>query len=326
MASIKDVARRAGVAPSTVSLVLNNTGYVSEKTREKVEKALKELDYMPNELARNLYRNKTNIIGIIIPHIDHPFFSTFVKYTEKFLYELGYKTMICGTVNRDHVEKEFLELLRRQVMDGIIMGAHTLDVEEYQKINRPLVAIDRYIDANIPIISSDHHKGGVLAANKLISNGCKKVVQIKGATIVNTPAHEYHQSFRDILEKASIEVHDIEMGINCFEPDDFKKVADELFSQYPDVDAILGADLAILACLQKARQLGYEVPGNLKLIAYDGTYMTTMNETIMTSVVQPIEQLAQEAANAIVSLIDGKVIEKQHLILDVELREGQTTI
>ena len=91
MASIKDVARRAGVAPSTVSLVLNNTGYVSEKTREKVEKAMKELDYMPNELARNLYRNKTNIIGIIIPHIDHPFFSTFVKYTEKFLYELGYK-------------------------------------------------------------------------------------------------------------------------------------------------------------------------------------------------------------------------------------------
>ena len=79
--------------------------------------------------------------------------------------------------------------------------------------------------------------------------------------------------------------------------------------------------------MQKARQLGYEVPGNLKLIAYDGTYMTTMNETIMTSVVQPIEQLAQEAANAIVSLIDGKVIEKkQHLILDVELREGQTTI
>ena len=74
MASIKDVAKYAKVAPSTVSLVLNKTGYVSAETREKVERAMKELNYSPNELARNLYRNKTNIVGIIVPDASHPFF------------------------------------------------------------------------------------------------------------------------------------------------------------------------------------------------------------------------------------------------------------
>lgn len=104
MANIKDVAKRANVAPSTVSLVLNNTGYVSQKTREKVEEAMRELDYKPNELARNLSRNKTNIIGIIVPSLNHPFFSTFIRYAERHLYQLGYKTMVCGTANRDRVE------------------------------------------------------------------------------------------------------------------------------------------------------------------------------------------------------------------------------
>lgn len=326
MASIKDVAKRANVAPSTVSLVLNNTGYVSAKTREKVEQAMKELDYMPNELARNFFRNKTNIIGIIVPHLDHPFFSSFVRYTEKELYHLGYKTMICGTVNREKVEKEFLELLRRQVMDGIIMGAHSLDVEEYQKINRPLVAIDRYIDENIPIVSSNHKKGGQIAAQKLIDNKCRLVVQIKGASIVNTPAHEYHESFRELLEENDIHVIDIEMGINCFDPGDFMKVAQHLFDNYPEVDGILGADLAILACLQKARELGYDVPNKLKLIAYDGTYVTSMNERKITSVVQPIEKLAIEAANTIVHLIEGKELKTKRIMLDVELREAETTL
>ncbi len=85
MASIKDVAKYAGVAPSTVSLVLNNAGYVSQRTREKVESAVRELNYTPNELARNLYRNRTNMIGIIVPDTAHPFFLRLYDM-QKFIY------------------------------------------------------------------------------------------------------------------------------------------------------------------------------------------------------------------------------------------------
>ena len=82
MASIRDVARRAGVGVGTVSRVINGTGYVSADTRKKIESAIEELQYKPNELARNLFRNKTGIVGILVPDVDHPFFSSYVRQTE----------------------------------------------------------------------------------------------------------------------------------------------------------------------------------------------------------------------------------------------------
>ena len=89
MASIRDVARRAGVGVGTVSRVLNGTGYVSADTKKKIENAIEELEYKPNELARNLFRNKTGIVGVLVPDVDHPFFSSYVRQTEAALYGLG---------------------------------------------------------------------------------------------------------------------------------------------------------------------------------------------------------------------------------------------
>ncbi len=211
-------------------------------------------------------------------------------------------------------------------MDGIIMGAHSLDVEDYKRVNRPLVAIDRYIDEKIPIVSSNHQKGGEMAALKLIDNNCKNVVHIKGASIVKTPAHQYHESFKELLEKNNINVFEVEMDVNCFDSQDFLKVARELFECYPNVDAIFGSDLAMLACLQQAREYGYNIPKQLKLIAYDGTYITSMSEKRLTSIVQPIEQLAIKAATTIVDLIEGKELKSSRIMLDVQLCEGETTL
>lgn len=115
MASIRDVAQRAGVGIGTVSRVLNGSGYVAPETRKKIEDAIKELGYIPNELARNLFRNKTGIIGIIIPDLDHVFFSRLVRETEIALYKLGYKTMVCNTIGISNREKEYLEIGRAHV-------------------------------------------------------------------------------------------------------------------------------------------------------------------------------------------------------------------
>lgn len=168
MASIRDVAKLAQVAPSTVSLVLNNKGYVSKTARDKVLAAIKELNYVPNELARNLFRNCTNIIGVVVPDIAHPFFGTFIRFLEIALYKQGYKILVCSTIERQNGEHEFIDMLKRQMIDGIIMGCHSLEVDLYNKINKPIVALDRVINDNIPIIRSDHELGGKLAAQRLI--------------------------------------------------------------------------------------------------------------------------------------------------------------
>ena len=98
MASIRDVAQKAGVGVGTVSRVINGSGYVAEDTRKKIESAIRELEYTPNELARNLFKNRTGIIGVLVPDLDHPFFSAFARETEIALYKAGYKVMICNTI------------------------------------------------------------------------------------------------------------------------------------------------------------------------------------------------------------------------------------
>lgn len=95
MVGMRDVAKRAGVSVSSVSLVINGTGYVSRDMREKVEQAMRELDYVPNELARNFYHGKTDIIGVIVPTIQHPFFATLTAHLQHEFADRGLQTMLC---------------------------------------------------------------------------------------------------------------------------------------------------------------------------------------------------------------------------------------
>ena len=135
MATIQDVAKYAHVGVATVSRVLNESGYVRADTREKVMAAIRELDYTPNEMARNLYHKKTGIVAIIIPAISHPYFAEFTSAAEVALFRKGYQTMICNTWREQNYETYYLELLKKQRVDGIITGVHTLDIEQYKEMN-----------------------------------------------------------------------------------------------------------------------------------------------------------------------------------------------
>lgn len=323
MASIRDVAKLAQVAPSTVSLVLNNKGYVSEASRKKVLDAIEKLNYVPNELARNLYRNCTNIIGIVVPDIAHPFFGAFIRFLEVALYKHNYKIMVCSTIERENAEHELVDMLRRQMIDGIIMGCHSLEVDLYDNVNKPIVAFDRIINNKIPIIRSDHAQGGRLAAQAMLKAGCKHPLQIIGAKSVTTPAHLHHATFREEMLKAKVDIKDYEMEWNKFSMDYFCQVAKEIFERYPEIDGIYGSDMIICACYAEACKHNLKVPQDIKLMAYDGTLITNCGLLNITSIVQPIEQLAQKTAQMIVSLIKNEDIEKE-VIMPVFLRQGDT--
>ena len=152
VAGIKDVAKRAGVGVGTVSRVLNGSGYVADETKEKIEIAMRELNYIPNELARNLYRKKSGIIAVLVPNISNPFFAQFVECVDEELYLAGFKMMLCNTKKESNAESEYLDMLNRHIVDGVITGVHSLDVEEYKKIHKPIVALDRYLGEHIPVV------------------------------------------------------------------------------------------------------------------------------------------------------------------------------
>lgn len=306
MARIKDVAKLAGVSTSTVSLVLNNKGYVSAATRAKVEAAVQELHYVPSEVGRNLSLNRTNLIGVIIPDVAHPFFAALLHEIEIALYDYGYKTMICSTGEKKNAELAFLDMLRRHTMDGLIIGAHALHIENYQHIELPVIAFDRYLCDEIPIIRADHHQGGQLAANALLKRHPHHVVQITGAPTVHTTAHEHEDIFAQVIKQASVPLDTIIMPANAFRPEDFAKAAREVFERYPDVDAISGTDLGAICALREASRRGRRCPDDLSIVAYDGTYLTRLGPQTMTAVVQPIPTLGRRAAEAIVRRIRHK--------------------
>ena len=218
MVGMRDVAKAAGVSLSTVSLVVNNTGYVSADMRAKVESAMRQLNYIPNELARNLYRNRTNTIGVIIPTVAHPFFSTLTAHLQREFAARDLKTLLCSTADADKGEGEYADMLQRHMMDGIIMAAHTEHPADYwTSIHRPIVAFDRTLGEGVPVVRSDHEQGGRLIARQLIDSGARHVVLVGGprsqfAAATTFLTIRYHLTVERMLADAGIACDYVEAG------------------------------------------------------------------------------------------------------------------
>ena len=159
MIKLTDVAKKAGVSPTTVSRVLNNRGYISNATKIKVNNASKELNYQPNNIARSLGGKATHIIGLIFYDTSHPFFGELISKLESKLFEKGYRVFLCNSANSPDKEKRYLDMLAANKVDGIISGTHNLDILEYKNIQAPIVSFDRNLAPYIPVVSSDNFKG-----------------------------------------------------------------------------------------------------------------------------------------------------------------------
>jgi len=326
VAGIKDVAKRANVGVGTVSRMLNNSGYVAEETRKKIELAMKELNYTPNELARNLYHKRTGIIAVLVPNVTTPFFAEFVDHLEAELYTTGFKMMLCNTAKEKNAELEYMDMLNRHIVDGAITGVHSLDAEQYRKIHKPIVALDRYLGEHIPMVAVDHKEGGRLAAETLIRNGCRKVLHFRGSTVFESPYHERHIEFERVMKERGVQTYSYELKWNRFEFGYYREAIAEIFSKELDFDGVFGVDLLAIECMNEIIRQNRRVPQDVKIVAYDGTFVTDLVEPKLTVVVQPIKDLAKETVRLLSDLVNGKEYKDKRVVLGVRLREGNTTI
>ncbi|HCC01382.1 MAG TPA: LacI family transcriptional regulator [Ruminococcaceae bacterium] len=324
MASIREVAQKAHVGVGTVSRALNGSGYVSADAKKRIDQAIEELHYMPNELARNFYRNRTGIIGVVIPNLDHPFFSKFTMEVEMELYRHGYKTLVCNTIGISNREQEYLEMLDRSMVDGIITGSHSLDDSSYLSHDKPIVSLDHDFGGKIPLISSDHKKGGRLAAEVLLADGCKHVIQFAGSTKVRTPANDRHVTFTQMMQEHGVQVQTVESAWNRFTFDYFQKTMEKFMKKYTNVDGIFTADLPAICCLNYAKKYGRKVPEDLKIVSYDAMEITQITDPCLTAVRQDVPQLAKACVHSILALIEGKPVKNMRQIFDVSLQRGGT--
>lgn len=323
---IQDVAKRANVGVGTVSRVINESGYVSPETRQKVLRIIEEMNYMPNELARNLFHKSTHTIAVIVPDISNPFYATMVNEIEKELRKNGYKTLLCNTSGEKTNEQTYLDMLQRNMVDGILTGTHSLNSKLYEAINGPVVAFDTPILAEgIPVITVNHREGGRLAAQALLDAGCRHVVQFRDAVSKKFPYFERHEEFYRVMEENHVPCENFLTDWDQFDPNYYKKIVSECLKKYPDVDGFFGTDSIALYCAKWAQQEGKRIPQDVKIVAYDGTYILDSYYPTITSVVQPIDQLAQAGVNLLLSIINGEKPESMEIKLEVKLSHAMST-
>ena len=319
VAKLTDVAKLAGVSPTTVSRVINKKGYLSEKTIQKVNDAMRELGYKPNNLARSLQGKSAKLIGLIFPNIRHVFYAELIDKLEHELFKKGYKTIICNSEHDSEKEREYIEMLEANQVDGIISGSHNLGIEDYNRVTAPIISFDRNLSPDIPVVSSDNYGGGVLAAQTLVKTGAKDIIMITGNDNSNSPTGLRHAGFASILPDAPI--------INV--SSDFSPVRKEmeikniLTQQKPD--AIFASDdLTAILIINIAKELGISVPDQLKVIGYDGTYFIENYYPQLTTVKQPLEEIAFLCVELLLQKIEGKKVATTGYFLPVNLLPGKS--
>ncbi|MGO4533010.1 LacI family DNA-binding transcriptional regulator [Paenibacillus sp. 2TAF8] len=326
MATIHDVALKAGVSVTTVSRVLNNRGYISQKTRDKVYQTMDELNYRPNEIARSLLRKQSNLIGLIIPDVSHPFFGELASYVEYYAYQNGFKIMLCNSHMDPSKEREYVEMLKGNRVDGIIMGSHTLEVDEYVNLHSPIVTFDRQIGEDIPFISSDNYQGGVMAAELLLSKGRRHIAHICGNLGLNMLSNRRTIGFLNTLEAHGVKpIMIYETDLNVFDQHQYTELMDKLLTEQPLLDGLfVTSDLMAVHALKKTISSGRRVPEDIAIIGYDDSRAACYTVPGITTIRQPVEDMAELA----VDLIRRQIAEEQvnmENIFPVSLVERETT-
>jgi len=303
---IDDVAKLAGVSPTTVSRVLNNRGYISERTKEKVQKAMSELNYFPNDVARSLFNKRSNLLGVILPTTANPFFGELTFHLENISAAKGYKMLVCNSLNRIDKEEKYLEMLLRNQVDGIIVGTHNRGILDYHKQNLAVVAIDRYLSETVPVVSSDNYKGGKLATDLLVSKGCKRIVLIDGIGDLETPARLRRKAYEETMEGLGMIPIVYEIP-EVFDRESQHKVIAKLFEECPDVDGVFATnDIFAASFIMMAKKMGRDVPGQIKVIGYDGTESVQSFLPELTTIQQPISTIAEMSIELLLKEIEGE--------------------
>ncbi|WP_409252853.1 LacI family DNA-binding transcriptional regulator [Bacillus sp. SCS-153A] len=329
MVNIKDVATRAGVSVTTVSRVLNNRGYIGKETRKKVEEAMAEINYSPNQLARALQKSQSYILGIIVPDSNHPFFSELIKHVEITANEHNYKVLICNSLDQPEKEAKYISMLKENRVDGIIMCSHTLDVEEYTKVNFPVVTFDRVIANQFPYVASDNYRGGEMAAEHLIESGCKRLLHISGPLKLDLLPNRRTDAFRLTCLKHNIphEVMEVSQDNLTFEyfTEFIKREVSEKLREFDGV--FCSNDIAAYALYLYAAKNNIKVPQQLKIVGYDYHSFTRMLQTPkLTTIAQPVSRLGKILSTTIINMVETKDLESiNNSIIDVMLIKGETT-
>ena len=325
MATIKDVAKLSGVTVTTVSRMLNNRSYVSDKTKKKIRQAMKELNYTPNEIARSLITKKSTLIGLIVPSARHPFFSIIIDYVEHYCSKHNYKLLLCNSNREIEKETEYFDMLNGNKVAGVIIASHTQNLSSNIVVDSFVISIDRVIAPHIPSVCSENYQGGILAAEHLISKGCKKLAHISGSSYLDMDANKRYFGFKEVCEREGIPHVVIDASEEQFLSMHYEQMISNLIDDNPGLDGIFTSnDILAAQVIQACYNKGIKIPDEMKVVGYDDIDLCTLCTPKITTIQQSIDNICQYAVESIIAKSEGESVPIS-VTFPVKLIERETT-
>ncbi len=330
MTTIREVAKKAGVSPTSVSHVLNNTRFVSEDVRERVNSAMRELNYRPNALARSLRRGETHTLGLILPDSANPFFAEVGHAIESAAFARGYSVILCNTENDEDKEHLYTEVLENKQLDGIIFvgaGENRESISAIIQNGIPLVVVDRDMgNLELDTVTTENHQGGFLATQHLLSLGHQIIGCITGPSNI-TPSAERVTGYREAHRQAGIHIEDSLLVRGDFHAPSGYSAALQLLQRTPRPTAIFVCnDMMAIGALRAVAQLGLNVPEDIAIVGFDDIELASYTTPSLTTVAQPKQEIGQLAVKLIFERMGDHSLPPRHNILSTQLiiRESST--
>ena len=328
--TMNDVAREAGVSIATVSRVINQSGGVSKKLESRVLRVMKKLHYHPSTLARSFKMQETRQIGLIIPLLDHPFFSRLAQATEQALFSKNYRAIICNTEEDQAREMEYIELLLRQRVDGVIINSatHVADyMADLQAQNVACVLIDRNVpEFNCSKVFSDNIRGGYLGMKYLLDLGHTNVVIVAPFSF-GEPTQLRLQGIRQALaEYGILQTPDMFIETDDYSFDLGVQIGHQIAVMNPRPTAVFAlTDVTAVGVMRAFLQNDISVPGDISVMGYDGVPLSSYVTPSLSTVAQPIDEMGQEAVSILLNHIDNPDLPPDRAVLETRLIIREST-
>lgn len=322
MPTIHDVAKLAGVAPITVSRVINNAGYTSEQTRKRVQAAVKKLGYVPNTLARSLRSRRTSTLALVVTDITNPFFTLIARGVEDAASAAGFSVIFCNSDESETKENEYLNILLQKQVDGILLvpaRSTSRAVKFIQAQGASVVVLDRRVPGTAADVVRCDSEGGAYALTQLLLKlGHRQISILTGPEGVSTAADRV-AGYQKALAEAGPQPLAGLVYYGSFNQTSGYEMARQALAARPRPTALFAANNFIAIGVQKALQdAGLRVPEDVAVVAFDDLPPALVTFPFLTVAAQPAYEMGQTAANLLLARLAGSKAHKE-IVLPVEI-------
>jgi LacI family transcriptional regulator len=324
MVDIIDVAKRAGVAPITVSRCINNSGYCSAETRLRVEAAIDELGFVPNRLASGLRSKRTNTLALVLTDITNPFFTTIARGVEDLASQAGYTVIFCNTDESVTKEKMYLQMLLEKRVDGLLLvpaQSGSDSVALFRKHGTPLVILDRRVpNLKADMVRCDSEGGAYQLTSLLLSLGHREIAILNGPQGVST-AEDRLAGYRRALTQAGIPVDQSREFYGAFNQRSGAEMTRAAFSGAVKPTAIFAANNFIaFGALRTLRELSFQVPEDIALVGFDDLPPALVTFPFLTVAAQPAYEMGRKAMEILLNKLGPAASNQyQEVVLPAEI-------